>query len=159
MPPAPLVDLKKINMEKVLYDTDDICRFIPHRHEMLQIDRIVHFDEDEGITVGIKEVRDNEFWVKGHIPGRPILPGVLLLEAAAQICTFHFGKSLDPGSGRFFGFAKVDRMKFRGVALPSDMIVFVVKILKSKENSANYAVQAFVAGKMIFEAEVMGATV
>jgi 3-hydroxyacyl-[acyl-carrier-protein] dehydratase len=153
------VDLKKINMEKVLFDSEEICRIIPHRYEMLQIDRIVLYDPDTGVTIGIKEVRDDEFWVRGHIPGRPILPGVLLLEAAAQLCTFHFAKSMNDASNRFFGFAKVDRMKFRGVARPNDMIVFVIKVVKQKVNSASYAVQAFVAGKMIFEAEVMGATV
>ncbi|MHC4945256.1 MAG: 3-hydroxyacyl-ACP dehydratase FabZ family protein [Planctomycetota bacterium] len=159
MPPLPLVDFKEIDIEQVLFDREAIKEYVPHRHEMLQIDRIVAYDPEKGITVGLKDVGRDEFWVRGHIPGRPILPGMLLLEASAQLCTFHFRKDEDDDPNKFFGFAKVSEMKFRGVATPGDMIVFVVKLIKKKAITATYAAQAFVGGRLIFEAEIMGTTV
>ena len=159
MPSKPLVDFSRINVENILFDSDAILEAIPHRHEMVQIDRIVDFNPEEGFTVGIKEVGEDEFWIRGHIPGRPILPGVLLLEASAQLCTFHFRKAVDPDPAKFFGFAGINGVKFRGIAVPGDAVVFAVKLMKCKRNIAVFAAQAFVGGSMIFEAEIMGSSV
>jgi 3-hydroxyacyl-[acyl-carrier-protein] dehydratase len=156
MPPRPLVDFRRINIEEVLFDQEAIKEFVPHRHEMLQIDRIVAFDPGEGVIVGIKDVEPDEFWVRGHIPGRPILPGMLLLETAAQLCTFHYRKTQDNDPDKFFGLAKISEMKFRGVAKPGDMIVFVAKLFKRKPIATTYATQAYVDGRLIFEAEITG---
>lgn len=156
---TPIVDFSKINIEITRFDQEEIKEYIPHRYEMLQIDRIIHFDPEEGLTVGSKVLKEDEFWVRGHIPGRPILPGVLLLEGSAQVCTFHFRKTMDNSGSRFFGFVKVDNIKFRGVAKPGDMIIFATQLKKIRHGRASYAAQAFVDGAMIFEAEITGAAV
>ena len=157
--PQGLVPFERINSERVLFGIDEIKKFVPHRHEMLQIDRIVEFNPDKGYAVGIKELRKDEFWVRGHIPGRPIMPGVLFIEAAAQMCTFHSCKTIAPDSDKFFGLAKLEGVRFRGKAAPGDSVVILVKLIKQKRIAAVYDTQAFVEGKLIFEARIIGAAV
>lgn len=159
MPTEPIVDFTKINIENTQFDREEIKQTIPHRHEMLQIDRIVCFNPEQGFSVGVKEVREDEFWVRGHIPGRPILPGVLLLEASAQLGFFHFRKAVDPDPNKFFGFAKIDKVKYRGIAQPGEMLVLAAKLLNTRRNTATFAVQNYIDGNLIFEAEIFGATV
>ena len=157
MPPPPIVDFTRIDMEAVRFRREEILEVIPHRFEIVQLDWIVALEPEEQYSVGIKEVREDEFWVKGHIPGRPILPGVLIIEAAAQLATFHFRKTVNIRNEYFFGLAKVDGVRFRGVAVPGDRMVLAVKLLKYNTKAALFAAQAFVEGRLIFEAELMGA--
>ena len=89
MPPPPIVDFTRIDMEAVRFRREEILEVIPHRFEIVQLDWIVALEPEEQYSVGIKEVREDEFWVKGHIPGRPILPGVLIIEAAAQLFSYY----------------------------------------------------------------------
>ena len=159
MPPSPIVDFSRIDMEAVRFTQGEILETIPHRHEIVQVDWITAFDPEEGYSVGVKEVGEDEFWVRGHIPGRPILPGVLLIEAAAQLATFHFRKAVGIRPESFFGLARVDGVRFRGVAEPGDRVVLAVKLLKYNTRAAVFAAQAFVEGRLIFEAELMGSLV
>src|SRR3990167_1013840 len=87
MPQDILIDLSTLDLNKSIVDIETIRSIIPHRYEMEQLSGIVKFDPEQGIIVGYKDVSLNEFWVRGHIPGRPLMPGVIMLEAAAQLCT------------------------------------------------------------------------
>ena len=84
------------------------------------------------------------------------MPGVLLLEASAQLCTFFMRKALDPDPEKFFGFGKIDDVRFRGVAVPGDMVVLAAKLIRTMRSMAFFATQAFVDGLMIYEGEIMG---
>ena len=92
MPQDILIDLSTLDLNKSIVDIETIRAIIPHRYEMEQLSGIVKFDPEQGIIVGYKDVSPNEFWVRGHIPGRPLMPGVLMLEAAAQLCTYYYKK-------------------------------------------------------------------
>ena len=94
MPREPLVDLTQINLEALAFDKEAIRAEILQRFEMEQLDGVIHLDVEAIVCVGYKDVRDDEFWTRGHIPGRPLYPGVMIIEAAAQLCTFHFKKML-----------------------------------------------------------------
>ena len=88
MPPKVHFDLATIDPAHVLADREAIRKILPQRFEMEQLDAIVHLDGAAGLVVGYKDVRHDEFWVRGHMPGYPILPGVLMCEAAAQLCSY-----------------------------------------------------------------------
>lgn len=80
-----LTDLSTLDLNKTTIDIEAIRAIIPHRYEMEQLDGIIKFDPENKIIVGYKDISHNEFWVRGHIPGRPLMPGVMMLEAAAQL--------------------------------------------------------------------------
>ena len=107
MPPEPLVDLSTIDTSKVLADREAIARVNPQRFEFAQLDGIYVCDESREVVVGYRDIRDDEFWVRGHIPGRPIFPGVLMIETAAQLVSYYVVSST-PGGG-FLGFGGVSQ--------------------------------------------------
>ena len=87
MPPELHFDLAQIDFTRVVGDAEAIRKVNPQRFEMEQLDGVVHLDIVNKIVIGYKDVRYDEFWVRGHMPGYPLLPGVLMCEASAQLCS------------------------------------------------------------------------
>ncbi len=154
MPPKPLVDLSAIDLSEVVAGPEEIRRHNPQRYEMEHLNGIIHLDLDEGVAVGFKDVRDDEFWVRGHVPGRPLLPGVLMCEAAAQLCSFYFQKAVKVGG--FIGFGGMEGVKFRREVVPGDRLILVVKEVDVRPRRATLSCQGFVGDKMVFEATIVG---
>jgi 3-hydroxyacyl-[acyl-carrier-protein] dehydratase len=154
MPPQPVLDLSKIDLTKILIDKEGIRTINPQRYEMEHLDGIVHLDVDQGIAVGFKEVREDEFWVRGHIPGRPLLPGVIMIEAAAQLASFYTKYALKYEG--FFGFGGVDEVKFRGTVIPPSKLILVGRALEVRPRRSVCYVQGYVEDKMVFEAKITG---
>ncbi len=159
MPPKPILPLESIDLESVILDRAGIREVNAHRHEMEQIDAIVLMDPERQMIAGWRDVRDDEFWVRGHIPGRPIFPGVLMIEATAQMCSVMYYQVLQPGADHFFGFGGLDAVKFRGSVVPGDRIVFMARSIERRSRRWRFGAQAFVEGRMVFEAEITGMTV
>ena len=84
-----IIDFSEYDLNQVLADLEEIRRHNPQRHEMEQLTAIVYEDVEREICVGYKDVSDHEFWARGHMPGMPLMPGVIMCEAAAQMCSFH----------------------------------------------------------------------
>jgi 3-hydroxyacyl-[acyl-carrier-protein] dehydratase len=154
MPPQPVLDLSKIDLNKILIDKAGIRTFNPQRYEMEQLDGIVHLDTDQGIAVGFKDVREDEFWVRGHIPGRPLLPGVIMIEAAAQLASFYTKYALKYEG--FFGFGGVDEVKFRGTVIPPAKLILVGRALEVRPRRSVCYIQGYLEDKMVFEAKITG---
>lgn len=93
MPQDILTDLNNLDLNKPTVDIEAIRTVIPHRYEMEQLNGIIKFDPENKIIIGYKDISNSEFWVRGHIPGRPLMPGVIMLEAAAQLCTYYYKKN------------------------------------------------------------------
>jgi 3-hydroxyacyl-[acyl-carrier-protein] dehydratase len=129
MPPAYLVDISDIDLNRVEFGRDVIAQENPQSFEMEQLDAIVWSDLEQMKCVGYKDVSDNEFWIRGHIPGRPIMPGVIMVEAAAQLCSF-FMKHIYGLEG-FIGFSGIDKTKFRGTVVPGDRLYLPVFRIRS----------------------------
>jgi 3-hydroxyacyl-[acyl-carrier-protein] dehydratase len=158
MPPPPLIPLATIDTSLVVAGLEAIRRVNPHRHEMELLTRVCHADAGAGEIAGVYEVPAEPFWARGHIPGRPIMPGVLMLEAAAQLCSFGVHLVIEPGggSGRFFGLGRIDGAKFRGVILPGQELLLLGRATDVRSRRAVFQAQGWVAGRLCFETGITG---
>ncbi len=154
MPAPPLVDLGTVDLNALQFTREQIYERLPHRFEFMQLDGMVHIDRDQGIAVGLRDVRADEFWVRGHIPGRPLFPGVLMIETAAQMASF-LSQELQPES-RFLGFGGLDSVKFRGAVIPPARLYMVEKVVELRSRRTVCDAQGFVDGRMVFEARITG---
>lgn len=163
MASQPILNPATVNLEEVAVSKGEILAVNPHREEFEQIDKLISLNIEEGIAVGIavgiKTQRPEEFWTRGHIPGRPIMPGVLMIEMAAQISSLMYHFKFDTAGKKFFGFGGVNKVKFRGSVVPGDDLLMVVKATKLRSRIAIFEAQGFVGEKMVFEGEVTGVVV
>jgi 3-hydroxyacyl-[acyl-carrier-protein] dehydratase len=122
---------------------------------MEQIDGIVYIDDSERIIIGFKDVRPDEFWTRGHMPGYPLLPGVLMCEAAAQLCSY-YTVTRHLLQGDFIGFGGLEDVRFRAPVRPGDRLVLVGKATRFDRRRTVFNVQGFVATTMVFHGDVIG---
>jgi 3-hydroxyacyl-[acyl-carrier-protein] dehydratase len=106
----------------VIADAEAIRKYNPQRFEMEQITAVVFDDVERGICVGYKDVTHDEFWVRGHMPGMPLMPGVIMCEAAAQLCSYHAQRH-NLLQAAMIGFGGLDSVRFRGIVVPGDRLV------------------------------------
>ncbi len=114
------------DLDTVIADIDEIRRWNRQRFEMEQLTAIVHEDQSRGLCVGYKDVTPDEFWVRGHFPGVPLMPGVLMCEAAAQLSSYYTQKYnlLD---AKVIGFGGLEEVRFREPVMPGDRLVIAVE--------------------------------
>jgi 3-hydroxyacyl-[acyl-carrier-protein] dehydratase len=154
MPQKLLFDLSEVDLEATEHSLDEIRRVNPHRFEFEQLTGIIRFRPAERTIVGLRVVRDDEFWVRGHVPGRPIFPGVLMLEAAAQLCSFYCGNVVS-GEG-FLGFGAIDKVRFRGTVAPGERMILLGVERVLTPSRCLFDTQGVVDGKVVFEASILG---
>jgi 3-hydroxyacyl-[acyl-carrier-protein] dehydratase len=135
-------------------DTKGIMAILPHRYPFLMVDRIVQLEQGKTIT-GIKNVTMNEPFFQGHFPGEPVMPGVLILEAMAQVGSILACLSDQTMIGRLAYFAGVDKARFRRIVRPGDQLVLQLAMIKQKGKVIKMAGQAFVDEQLTTEAELM----
>jgi 3-hydroxyacyl-[acyl-carrier-protein] dehydratase len=158
MPPPLLFDLSQIDLKgEPIFDKDAICKMNPQRFEMQQLDGVLWYDKDKFLVLGYKDVTENEFWVRGHIPGRPLMPAVIMIEAAAQLSSF-FVKQIYDVEG-FIGFASIDSAKFRVPVEPGNRLYLLGHITKFKRRKYTCSIQGVVDDTMVFETIVSGLNV
>jgi len=155
MPPQLLIDPSTEDLETIAFDLEGVQRRVPQRFEMTMMERVHRLDLEGGVVVGSKDIGDDEFWVRGHIPGRPLFPGVLSIEAMAQACTFLFYSHFIDDK-RFFGFGGVDGVRFRGQIVPGDRLVVAAKVKRFASSMSLFDAQGYVNGKMVVEASIKG---
>ena len=157
MAPQLLFDLSDLDLDRVLHGPEYIESYNPHRGAMRLLDAIVWEDFSNNKNpkaIGYKDIRDDEFWVPGHIPGRPIFPGVLMIEAAAQFASYITMCNIEKVN--FIGFAGVDSVKFRGQVTPGDRLYVLINGTSMKPRRSICQAQGIVNGNLVFEATITG---
>lgn len=159
---APLmVNLDEIDQSHNEYTVEDIRKYIPQRYEFEQVTGVFKIMRDlpEPIVVGYRDVGHDEFWIRGHVPGRPLFPGVLMLEAAAQLSTFMFKIVSGDDPNRFLGFGGLEDVRFRGVVAPGDRLFLLAKMIEARQRRCTFLTQGVVNGKLVFDARIIGVPV
>jgi len=140
----------------MLMDIHQIIKKLPHRYPFLLVDRVVEFEKDVRIKA-LKNVTINEPFFNGHFPNRPVMPGVLMLEALAQasaLLSFSSEGEQSDGS-RLYYFAGIDGARFKRVVEPGDQLILESTITRKKGAIYKYATRATVDGELAVEAELM----
>lgn len=151
-----VLDLDSLDLSRVLFGPEELNDSLPQTGHMRHCDGVLWHNPDFTAGVGHKLVRPDEFWVPGHIPGRPLLPGVLMIEAAAQMASF-----LNTKSGRvkgFLGFTRCDEVSFRGQVVPGDRLLLLANLIEFNRRRFVSHCQGIVDGKLVFDGKITGMT-
>ncbi|HSH46717.1 MAG TPA: UDP-3-O-acyl-N-acetylglucosamine deacetylase [Longimicrobiales bacterium] len=135
-------------------DITKIMQYLPHRYPMLLVDRIVDFDVGKRI-VGIKNVTINEPFFQGHYPGHPVMPGVLIIEAMAQVGGLLLMDAIENPEDKVVYFMTMDNVKWRRPVVPGDQLVFELEMLQFRRHTCRMKGVGLVDGKVAAEAEMM----
>ena len=134
-------------------ETEDLLRLLPHRYPFLMVDRVIEVDRDQS-CIGIKNVTVNEPFFPGHFPGKPVMPGVLVLEGMAQtagaICGMVNSRARPPS----VLLLTIDKAKFRRPVLPGQVIEYHMRLMTRRKRMWWYRGEAKVNGEVVAEAEI-----
>ena len=149
-----ILDFSEYDLNNVVADTEAIRRCNPQRFEMEQLTAICYEDSERNVCVGYKDITSAEFWVRGHMPGMPLMPGVIMCEAAAQLASYHSHRyQLMEG---VVGFGGLEDVRFRGVVRPGDRFVIVNRLLKLRRSIMTCEFQCFVNQNLVCEGVCKG---
>jgi 3-hydroxyacyl-[acyl-carrier-protein] dehydratase len=155
MPPAVLFDYTTLDFDRVVADQEAIRRVNMHRFEIEQLTAVVHIDPAQHLLVGYKDVGPNEFWVRGHMPGYPLMPGVIICEAAAQLSSYYC-LSQKIVTSDFIAFSGMENVRFRHPVRVGDRLILVTQMTKANRRQIVSINQAFVGTTMAFHGEILG---
>jgi len=149
-----ILDFSEYDLNNVVADTNEIRRYNPQRYEMEHLTAICFEDRERNICVGYKDLTQNEFWARGHMPNMPLMPGVIMCEAAAQVASYYSHKyALMEG---LIGFGGLEEVRFRGVVQPGERFVIVSRLLKLRRSIMTCEFQCFVKQNMVCEGILKG---
>lgn len=154
MPQQLLFDITPIDLSAVFATSEEVGRRNPQAGHMRQLDHVIWMSPDDREMLGVKQVRDDEFWVEGHIPGRPLMPGVLMIEAVAQLSSYLF--RVRSNEDQFLGFTRCTDTVFRGQVVPGDTLLLLTQEVVFSRRRFTCRGQGVVDGRLVFESTVTG---
>ena len=156
MPPPSLFPLESLDFDNPQFDLDEIRKVNPQRHEMEQLTAVLTVDRESQSLAGYKDLSDNEFWITGHMPGFPLMPGVVMCECAAQLAGF-YARKYNVLGGDYVGFGGMNDVKFRYPVFPGDRLVLMAMVTKVRPHRrAEFDFQGFVSDRMVFCGSMFG---
>ena len=150
-----ILDFSEFDPNKVVADIEEIRQYNPQRFEMEQLTAVCYENKETKTCVAYKDVTKDEFWVRGHMPGMPLMPGVIMCEAAAQLasyCTMKW-QLIDV---EMVGYGGLEGVRFRGLVRPGDRLIIVARLLKARRAMLTCEFQGFVGENMVFEGVLKG---
>jgi len=151
---APFVDLSTIDLASVVAGPAEIARINPHRHEMALLDAVTWVSDDHKLGVGRHEVTPDAFWVRGHFPQRATMPGVLMVEAGAQLSLYMW--NIQQPTPRLAAFLRIGEATFRRAVVPGETLYLLTRESKMGRRRFVTDVQGIVDGELAFEASIGG---
>jgi len=150
-----ILDPSEYDVNHVVADIEEIRRYNPQRFEMEQLTAICYEDTERSICVGYKDLGPDEFWARGHMPGMPLMPGVIMCEAAAQLASYYTKKHrlID---APMVGFGGLRDVRFRGLVLPGERFVIVDRLGRVRSTMLTCEFQCLVRGRLVCEGSLMG---
>lgn len=124
-----ILEPSSLDYSNVIADQEEIRKYNPQRFEMEQLTAIVYEDLEKHVCAGYKDITFDEFWVRGHMPNMPLMPGVVMLEAAAQMCSY-FSQKYDLLGAAMVGFGGLEDVRFRDPVIPGDRLVLVCEMTR-----------------------------
>ena len=140
---------KPVTSTSPVMDINEVMNVLPHRYPFLMVDRVVEFDGDTK-AVGVKSVSINEPYFQGHFPGHPVMPGVLQIEAMAQVASIVMMRKSE-NAGKIGYFMSADEVKFRKPVFPGDTLFIHIEMLKARKNLGKAACKCMVNGDVVSE--------
>jgi len=151
-----IIDPAQIDFDHIVADIEGIRRHIPQRYEMEMLTAVVIDDPKENLSVGYKDLSSDDFWTRGHMPGMPLMPGVLMCEAAAQLSSYHVQKN-NLLETDMVGFGGMEEIRFRDPVLPGDRLVIALKLIKHRPRRMCVCYfQGFVNESLVVEGKIKG---
>ena len=149
-----LIDLDQIDLNTTIADRDQMFKMIPHRHEMALLDRVVWASESSHSGVAALKVRGDEFWVRGHFPNTPMLPGVLMVEAGAQLSCYLYNCLQE--TPKLCAFLRIDKAVFRQSVTVGQELFLLCDVVKASDRRFVAEIQGVADGQVCFEAKISG---
>lgn len=153
---AAEIDVSAFDLSNPVATIDDIRAVNPHRFEFEMLTAVVHIDPVRHVIVGYKDLGPDEFWARGHMPGFPLMPGVLMVEAAAQLCCYYTVTQHVNSAGILMGLGGVDDTKFLRPVRPGDRLVLVGTGIKVHRRMTRFHTVGYVRNEKVFETTVVG---
>lgn len=150
----PIFDISGLDTTGLMLSRRDLEAWNPHRGDIVQLDGVVWHNETYSRAVGIKKVRNDEFWVSGHFPGKPVLPGVLMIESGAQLASYLFYARR--GVPCIAGFTRIEDTVFRNPVAPGRDLLILCEEVKYRPRRFITEIQGIADGKIAFYSKITG---
>jgi 3-hydroxyacyl-[acyl-carrier-protein] dehydratase len=149
-------DLASFDYENPVIGIEQIREANPHRFEFEMLSGIVHLDPVHHVIIGFKNLSHKDFWVRGHMPDVPLFPGVLMCEAAAQLCGYYYVSQKVGDPGKLLGLGGIDATKFLRTVRPGERLILVGAGAKVHRRMTKFDVTGYVNNDKVFETHITG---